>query len=255
MVVALMLGAPAAHGQTAQEPPFAIRTAPQAPIVPDTAAALAAFTQENAEEGERMFDAALASDLMAGLGHATGLADIAQPTLTHATASLAPSPFKAKVPDAALADAGPPIPANLGNHSFGSADRLALAVNQHFASSSAFATDVALAHAAGPLDIHFDLTGNKALSGGAPVALSYASSALVAVGPVLAVGMVAHGDLGTTADLAPGTDQIAGPVAKLRLIGQRASLNAETGYNFHMNPGATPMPGQFHMNLNLDVKL
>ena len=220
-----------------------------APALPDTTSQLAAFTQEMADSAEHALDAELAADVLAGLGRATGLADIGTPLLTH-KASPAPSPFKAEAPPAVLADASAPQPiAELANQRFGTAQGLALQVSQRFASSSAFATDVALAHAAGPLDIRFDLTGNKALSGGSPMALSYASSALVAVGPVLTLGMVAHGDLGTTNALAPGTDQIAGPVAKLRLLGQRASLNAETGYNFHVMPGNAPMPGQLTLGV------
>ena len=216
-----------------------------APALPDTTTQLAAFTQEMADSAEHALDAELAADVLAGLGRATGLADIGTPLLTH-KASPAPSPFKAKAPPAVLADASAPRPiAELANQRFGTAQGLALQVSQRFASSSAFATDVALAHAAGPLDIRFDLTGNKALSGGSPMALSYASSALVAVGPVLTLGMVAHGDLGTTNALAPSTDQIAGPVAKLRLLGQRASLNAETGYNFHVMPGNAPALQEF----------
>ena len=230
-----------------------------APALPDTTSQLAAFTQERADSAEHALDAELAADVLAGLGRATGLADIGTTLLTHKASpasTSAASPFKAKAPPAVLADASAPQPiAELANQRFGTAQGLALQVSQRFASSSAFATDVALAHAAGPLDIRFDLTGNKALSASSPMALSYASSALVAVGPVLTLGMVAHGDLGTTNALAPGTDQIAGPVAKLRLLGQRASLNAETGYNSHVMPGNAPMPGQFHMNLNFNVKL
>lgn len=145
--------------------------------------------------------------------------------------------------------------AALGARDFGSPDALAVAVEEKFADSKNLATQVRLRHAAGPVDVRFNVKGNKVLASDDPLRLSYDSSALYQVNPALAVGVLAKGDLGTFREFAPNAQHDAGPIARLKLLGNGTVLSAETGYALRLGPGVESNPANFHMNLNFNWKL
>jgi hypothetical protein len=157
-------------------------------------------------------------------------------------------------PAASPPDPGPSL-SSLASQNFGQPDTLALGLREHVGDGAALRTDVDIRHAHGPLDVDFNLSGNQPLTTEKPMALAYTGAAFVSLGDSLKVGMTAKGDLGTISAPSPFREQTGSAVARWQLLGKNSVLSAETGYDFPLGtPGSASQP-QFHMNLNLDLKL
>jgi hypothetical protein len=226
------------------------RAQDMAAIPPETLPAvstqsLVALADEQAAHIGTQIDAAIAQSITA-LGQYTGLN--AQSWLTATAPGL---PARRLNP---YADPGVSF-AQLGRQNFGSPAALAVALEQRFADSRHLATQIALRHATGPVDLRVNLRGNKPLASEAQMSLSYDSIATYQLSRALALGVKARGSLGTLEDFAPLATHDAGAFARLNLLGKGSLLSAETGYDRKIGPNASTMPGQFRANLNLSLKL
>jgi hypothetical protein len=249
LAIAMALAGAGAQAQPADAvmPGVAI-AALDTPITLDIADDIAATGEAEGAEIDRGIDTAIARAITA-TGSFTGLArtsssggkkrGAADVTGTH---------------HPTLAEAGVNWAA-LGARDFGSPDALAVAVEEKFADSNNLATQVRLRHASGPVDVRFNVKGNKVLASDDPMRLSYDSSALYQLSPALAVGVLAKGDLGTFREFAPNAQHDAGAIARLKLLGNGTVLSAETGYALRLGPGVESNPANFHMNLNFNWKL
>ncbi len=117
----------------------------------------------------------------------------------------------------------------------------------------------------GPLDLRFNLIGEKPFDRREPLALRYAASADVAVARRLRLGVTGFGDLGTFSRFGPAADHYLGPVAKLRLPlpdregdgdgdgdGDRG-VRIEAGYLFGIGATTASAHGQFRLNLEVEL--
>ena len=235
-------------GDSRPSPPApALTTAlrPDRPIPPAPITDLEALSQSSLDGFEHAYDAYLAERVLSSIGRLA----VGQP-LKH-VARVAPDPFRARPP---AASGGFDWNA-LGSQRLGAAQGLAVGINHRFADASTFSTDISLHHAAGPIDVSVDIKGDRSLVTADPVSLSYRSTAMLAVNPDLQVGVAAHGDLGTVSALAPTGTQAAGPVVRLNLLGDRATLSTSANYDFTPDTQGPPPPGRLHVDLGLNVKL
>ena len=211
-----------------------------APPVPD----LTRFVEADLAAFERVCNAYLAEGILASIGR---LATV--PQLTH-KAHPTIDPFRARAPSASGFDWN-----ELASQHLGAADGVELGINHRLADSASFTTDVNLRHAAGPVDISVDIKGDRSLVAAAPVSVSYDSTAMMALSPALRMGVAAHGDLGKITALAPAGAQQAGPVLRLSLLGDKASLSTSAAYDFNVDPAGAAPGNRFHVDLGLNIKL
>jgi len=167
-------------------------------------------------------------------------------------------PFRAKAPGEAPLHGGTALAQALAAQKLGREDLLAVGINQKFASSTSYQTDLALRHVSGPVDVNVNVTGDQPLASHAQMALKYDGAALVAVVPQVQLGVAAQGPLGTLQ--APTTqtgDQTAGPLMRLKLQHRNVSLSTDAGYDFRLNPtaGLNPDVDRFHVKVGLNIKL
>ena len=167
-------------------------------------------------------------------------------------------PFRAKAPKDAPVSGGTALAQALAAQKLGREDLLAVGINQKFASSTSYQTDLALRHVSGPVDVNVNVTGDQPLASHAQMALKYDGAALVAVVPQVQLGVAAQGPLGTLQ--APTTqtgDQTAGPLMRLKLQHRNLSLSTDAGYDFRLNPtaGLNPDVDRFHVKVGLNIKL
>lgn len=228
----------------------------QAPLFGGSAVddAFPAFVDDMVDLIGRKLDAGVADEVLASIGRLSKGSAGRLATLTHKAG--AADPFRARAPGAIPGDAPDLTFDRLTNHSFGSSRVLAVGVTQKLRNNfTNLATDVNLHHTTGPLDVQVKVSGNQGLNMAQSMSVTYDSAALLDVSPNLEVGMVARGGLGTLGALAPSTDQVAGPIARIKLFGNGTSMSAETGYTFRMRQESDPSLNRFHAKLNLNVKL
>ena len=211
---------------------------------------------QSAQDGfEQAFNAALTSNILQSLGIATRLAgDVPKarvPSLRDA--------FTAKMPQTTRPD---PSFASLINPKIGSRETVAISVADKFVTedkqTTGINTDVQISHKAGAVDAAFNLAGHQNFNVADPMAVSYDGHALVAVGPVVQLGVTAHGTMGTTSALTmAGSPQAAGPLVHLNMIDSKVSLSSDVGYDFGLNTpvNATPLRPQVHVKMALKLKL
>jgi len=226
-------------------PAFLAALGPDQPIAPPPIADLAALSQSSLDGFEQAYDAFLAEGVLSSVGRLAA----SQP-LQHSSHAPA-DPFRVHPPSGQ----GGFDWNVLGSQHIGAAEGLAVGVNHRFASASNFSTDINLRHAAGPIDVSVDIKGDRSLIAAEPVSLSYSSAAMVAVDPSLHVGVTAHGSLGTVSALAPTGTQAAGPVIKLNLLGDRATISTSANYEFTPDLLGAPPSNRLHVDLGLNLKL
>lgn len=107
-------------------------------------------------------------------------------------------------------------------------------------------------HRSGPLDIRFNLIGEKELVSGEKVELAYAASADVeAIGEVR-LGVQAYGQLGSFSKFLPHAEHFVGPVAKAEIEGLGPEIGIEAGYLFALGDARDETDGQFRLLLELE---
>lgn len=165
-------------------------------------------------------------------------------------------PFAAR-----LARPVPPDPtlAMITNPRFGSRDTVAVSVAQKLvpagAQSVGIASDIHLDHQSDRLDAGLDLAGYRDFSSPDPLALRYDGHALVAVSDALKLGLAARGQLGSPGALAVNGTEIAGPLLRLNLGGNRLSVGSDLGYDFGLNAQSEAAQRQLHARIELKIKL
>lgn len=166
-------------------------------------------------------------------------------------------PFRTKPPKDAPVYGGTALAQALAAQKLGREDLLAVGINQKFASSTSYQTDLALRHASGPIDVNVNVTGDQPLASHAPMALQYDGQALVAVVPQVQLGLAAKGPLGTLQDPTTQGDQTAGPLMRLKLQHRNMSLSTDAGYDFRLNPTAAYNADseRFHVKVGLNISL
>ena len=199
----------------------------------------------DADAFDHVYDAYLAEGVLSSIGRLA-----VRGPLQH-TARTQPNPFHARPP---AASGGFDWNA-LGSQRLGAAQGVEVDINHRFADAANFTTDISLHHAAGPIDVSVDVKGDRSLVAADPVSLSYSSTAMVAVDPALRVGFAAHGALGTVSALTPTGSQQAGPVVRLNLLGDRASLSTSANYDFTPDLLGAPPSNRLHVDLGLNIKL
>lgn len=109
-----------------------------------------------------------------------------------------------------------------------------------------------LQHRNDPVDLRLSLIGEKALVAGAPVELSYALSADVAMAGDLRLGVQAFGELGTFNRPLPRASHFAGPVARIGIAGLGPEVEIEAGYLFALGAARDDTRGQLRIGLGLE---
>jgi len=210
---------------------------------------------QTAQDGfEQAFNAALTSNILQSIGIATRLAGGVPkahvPELRDAFTAKSPQGFR---PD--------PSFATLANPKFGTRETIAVSVADKFVTedkqTTGINTDVQISHKAGVVDAAFNLAGRQNFNVANPMAVSYDGHALVAVGPVVQLGVTAHGTMGTLSALTMANPQTAGPLVHLNMIDSKVSLSSDVGYDFGLNtPVNTPATRpQVHVKMALKLKL
>ena len=236
-----LAGALVAAPARAQEAP-----AWAAPVAIDSSAGLAALSDELASALDRDFDSFYARGI---LSTDLGGGRLFQP----APKQLVVSPYRLRLPPAPRTEAfNWAAPARLDR---GDASTLALGLAQKLVDGGQWRSDLQLHHAQGPIDVRVAMKGTQPLVAGGPMRLTYDSSAMLDVTRSLRLGVEAKGDLGSTSDLALAPDQTATALARLKLLGQGATLSAETAYTMPL--GATPESAvnRFRASLQFNWKL
>lgn len=113
-------------------------------------------------------------------------------------------------------------------------------------------TKLLLQHRSGPLDIRFNLIGEKTLDSTEKVELEYAFQADVeAIGEVK-LGVQAFGDLGTFDHLFPRAEHFVGPSASVEIEGLGPELELRVGYLFALGAARDETNGQLRIALELE---
>ena len=211
-----------------------------------------AFVDTLFETAGRDLDAGVADEVLATVGR---MSRGRMATLVAKGQAREVDPFRAKAPGSLPGDAPDYTLDSLTNHRFGSDRVLAVGVSQKLQNFSSLATDVNLRHTTGPLDVQVKVSGNQGLNMAQSMSVTYDSTALLDLSQNLEVGMTARGSLGTLGALTPADDQVAGPIARIKLFGNGTNVSAETGYSFRMRQENDPNLNRFHAKLNLNVKL
>ncbi len=167
----------------------------------------------------------------------------------------AAQPFQRRTGSNSVPDQSPPDLHILADQSFGVSQGLAVHLHQQLASSSNFMTNLDFHHADGLLDTQVTISGNQPLNGSQIMHLTYNGATFLALASDLQLGMVAKGGLGTLDDFRTSSNQLAGPLVRIKLLGSNTSLNAETGYSFRLQSDSLAPFDRFHLNFNLSVKL
>lgn len=107
-------------------------------------------------------------------------------------------------------------------------------------------------HRSGPLDLRFNLIGEKELEGGAKVELAYAASADVETFGEVRLGVQAYGELGGFDRFLPRAEHFIGPVAKAEIEGLGPEIGIEAGYLFALGAARDDSDGQFRLKLEIE---
>lgn len=101
-------------------------------------------------------------------------------------------------------------------------------------------------HSSGPIDLRFNLIGNKQLAAAEPVNFSYALAADYRISPRLQLGVHGFGEFGSFNGLLPNDGHAYGPVASYDLGG---SVVLTAGYLFTMGNARQDTRGQLRLGL------
>jgi hypothetical protein len=113
-------------------------------------------------------------------------------------------------------------------------------------------TKLLLQHRSGPVDLRFNLIGEKSLQSGEKFELEYALQADIEVADEFRLGVQAFGELGTFDRLFPNTEHFVGPIASLEIEGLGPELELQTGYLFALGTARQDTKGQFRLSLELE---
>lgn len=106
---------------------------------------------------------------------------------------------------------------------------------------------------AGKFDARLNLIGEKRLQHGEKLAIDYAASADYAVVGDLRAGVMAFGELGTTANFAPRAEHFVGPVLQTEIEGMGPELKLQAGYLFALGKARDDTKGQFRISIELEL--
>ena len=142
-------------------------------------------------------------------------------------------------------------------YELGSAGGIGFAVYGEYAiglngNSDKLEAKLLMQHKFGPLDLRFNLIGEKALEGGEKVELSYAASADDETFGELRLGVQAYGDLGRFDHFAPRAEHFVGPVAKAEIEGLGPEIEIEAGHLFALGAAKDETDGQFRLKLEIE---
>jgi hypothetical protein len=113
-------------------------------------------------------------------------------------------------------------------------------------------TKLLMQHRSGPLDIRFNLIGEKTLAAGEKVELEYAFQADVEAVGELRLGVQAFGELGTFAKLFPHAEHFAGPFVQAEIEGLGPEVELQLGYLFALGKARDDTDGQLRLTLELE---
>lgn len=113
-------------------------------------------------------------------------------------------------------------------------------------------TKLLLQHRSGPVDIRFNLIGEKKLKSGEKLELEYAFSADTAVAGEFRLGVQGFGELGTFDKLLPRAEHFVGPVAKVEIEGLGPEAEIEIGYLFALGKARDDTDGRLRVALEFE---
>lgn len=121
-----------------------------------------------------------------------------------------------------------------------------------FQGSDKIETKLLLQHRSGPVDIRFNLIGQKHLQSGEKVQLSYAASAGYELRDGFELGIEGFGGLGTFDGIFPHAEHFVGPVARVEIEGLGPEMELSFGYLFALDKARDDTAGQLRLKLEFE---